>query len=84
MRKLRVAVLMGGLSSERAVSLSTGRMILESLDKDKYEAVPVDAALFFGSSQRKLPGSDIEVAAVAEAEKALARVGPLRSISDAV
>jgi D-alanine-D-alanine ligase len=83
-KKLRVAVLMGGLSSERAVSLSTGKMILESLDSAKYDAVPVDAALFSGGVQKKLPGSDTEVAAIAEAEKALAKVGPLRSISDTV
>jgi D-alanine-D-alanine ligase len=80
--KLRVAVLMGGLSSERAVSLSTGRMILESLDRQKYEAIPVDAALLSGSVQRSLPGSETQVAAIAEAERALARIGPLRSISD--
>ena len=82
MRKLRVAVLMGGLSSERAVSLSTGRMILESLDKQKYEAIGVDAALFSGSVQRRLPGSEKEVAAIAEAEEALARIGPLRPVSE--
>ncbi len=84
MSKLKVAVLMGGLSSERAVSLSTGRMILEALDKEKYEAIPVDAALFLGSVQRQLPGGDREIAAIAEAEKALAKVGPLRSINDMV
>lgn len=82
MRKLRVAVLMGGLSSERAVSFSTGRMILESLDTEKYDAFPVDAALFSGSVQPRLPGSETEVAAVAEAERALATTGPLRPVSD--
>jgi D-alanine-D-alanine ligase len=80
--RLRVAVLMGGLSSERAVSLSTGKMILESLDRTKYEAVPVDAALFSGSARRVLPGSETQVAAIADAEKALAKVGPLSTIGD--
>lgn len=82
MKKLRVAVLMGGLSSERAVSLSTGRMILESLDKGKYEAIGVDAALFSGGARRMLPGSETEVAAVAEAKSAIAKIGPLRPASE--
>lgn len=82
MKKLRVAVLMGGLSSERAVSLSTGRMILESLDKEKYEAIGVDAALFSGGARRMLPGSETEVAAVAEAKSAIAKIGPLRPASE--
>lgn len=41
-RKLRVAVLMGGSSNERAVSLSTGKMIAESLDATKYLVATVD------------------------------------------
>src|SRR5688572_3161524 len=44
MRKIRVAVLMGGRSSEREVSLSTGRQVLASLDPARYEAFPVDTA----------------------------------------
>ncbi len=44
MRKIRVAVLMGGRSSEREVSLSTGRQVLESLDPSRYDAFPVDTA----------------------------------------
>lgn len=84
MSKLNVAVLMGGLSSERAVSLSTGRMILESLDKDKYNVMPVDTAVFSGSARRILPGSETEVAAISEAEKGLKSIGPLYSITDMV
>ena len=41
-RRLRVAVLMGGTSSERPVSLSTGRMIVQSLDPTRYEVVAID------------------------------------------
>ncbi|MEN6521965.1 MAG: D-alanine--D-alanine ligase [Armatimonadota bacterium] len=82
MSKLRVAVLMGGLSSERAVSLSTGKMILESLDKTKYDVMPVDPAIFAGSVRRILLGSETEVAAIAEVEKGLASIGPLYSITD--
>jgi D-alanine-D-alanine ligase len=43
-RKIRVAVLMGGRSSEREVSLSTGRMVMNALDPEKYEAIPIDCA----------------------------------------
>ncbi len=42
LRKLRVAVLMGGSSNERAVSLSTGKMIAESLDPAKYQVATID------------------------------------------
>jgi D-alanine-D-alanine ligase len=44
--KINVAVLMGGKSSEREVSLSTGRMILGALDPEKYQAFMVDTARF--------------------------------------
>ncbi len=80
--KLKVAVLMGGLSSERAVSLSTGRMILEALDRDKYAVVPVDAALISGTNRKVLAGCMQPVAAISEAEKALAVVGPLASVAE--
>ena len=42
LRKLRVAVLMGGSSNERAVSLSTGKMIAESLDTTQYQVTTID------------------------------------------
>ena len=44
MSKINVAVLMGGRSAEREVSLSTGKMILQALDHTKYSAFAVDAA----------------------------------------
>ncbi len=44
MSRIRVAVLMGGRSAEREVSLSTGRQVLAALDPQKYEAYPVDTA----------------------------------------
>ena len=43
MGKINVAVLMGGKSSEREVSLSTGRMILQALDPRKYDTASFDA-----------------------------------------
>ncbi|MEK7114819.1 MAG: D-alanine--D-alanine ligase [Patescibacteria group bacterium] len=36
-----VAVLMGGPSAEYEVSINTGKMVLENLDKEKYDAKPV-------------------------------------------
>ncbi len=62
---------MGGISSERNVSLSTGRQILASLDREKYEVIGVDAALLPGSTRSHLKGADSEVEAVAEARDAL-------------
>jgi D-alanine-D-alanine ligase len=81
-RKLRVAVLMGGVSSERNVSLSTGKQILESLDRDKYDVIGVDAAILPGSTLSQLKGADIEADALAEARDALAESATLVSISD--
>ena len=40
-RKVRVAVLVGGPSSEHDVSLASGRVVHANLDKDKYKVVPV-------------------------------------------
>ena len=38
---MKVGVLMGGISSEREVSLSSGKSIMEHINKEKYEVVPV-------------------------------------------
>jgi D-alanine-D-alanine ligase len=39
--KLRIAVVMGGISSEREVSLESGRNIFTKMDRGKYDPVPV-------------------------------------------
>lgn len=36
---MKIGVIMGGVSSERDISLSTGRQILKYLNKDKYESI---------------------------------------------
>ena len=41
-RKIRVAVLMGGQSSEHDVSISSGLQVLASLDRSRYEPIPVE------------------------------------------
>jgi D-alanine-D-alanine ligase len=40
-KKLRVAVLFGGKSAEHEVSLQSARNVIEALDKDKYDIVPI-------------------------------------------
>ena len=74
--------MMGGFSSERGVSLSTGKQILDALDKSKYETIGVDAAILPGSNMRCLPGSDDEVKAIIDAGKALASSSKLVSIQE--
>jgi D-alanine-D-alanine ligase len=41
-KRVRVAVLMGGRSSEHEVSLASARSVLDALDPDRYDAVPVE------------------------------------------
>lgn len=41
MEKLKIGVLMGGISSEREISLQTGEEIVKNLDRDKFEALPI-------------------------------------------
>lgn len=44
MSKIRVALLLGGKSAEREISIKTGRMILKNLDKKKYQVFLFDPA----------------------------------------
>ena len=41
MKKLRVGVILGGMSSEREVSLNSGRNVHDHLDREAYEPVPI-------------------------------------------
>ncbi|HHU11291.1 MAG TPA: D-alanine--D-alanine ligase [Intrasporangiaceae bacterium] len=43
-RKIRVAVVFGGRSSEHAVSCSTAASFLTAIDRDRYEVVPIGIA----------------------------------------
>lgn len=38
---MRVGVIMGGVSSEKQISIMTGKEMMEHLDKNKYEIVPI-------------------------------------------
>ena len=42
MKKMNLALLMGGVSSERDVSLKSGNQVYEALDKNKYDVVKYD------------------------------------------
>ncbi len=42
MEKLTVALLSGGISSEREVSINSGNQVFEALDKEKYEIIRYD------------------------------------------
>ncbi len=39
--EMRVGVIMGGVSSEKQVSIMTGNEMIANLDKNKYEIVPI-------------------------------------------
>ena len=38
---MKIGVIMGGISSERDISLESGKSILNNIDKSKYDVVPV-------------------------------------------
>jgi len=42
MKKLTIALLSGGISSERDVSIASGNQVYEALDRDKYEVIRYD------------------------------------------
>jgi D-alanine-D-alanine ligase len=54
MSKLRVAVLMGGTSAERDISLWTGKQILGALDRSRYTVYAIDTA----TGQKVLPDNE--------------------------
>ncbi len=55
MAPLRIAVLMGGPSPEREISLTTGRQIVASLDPQRYNVLPVEIT----AEGRWLPRPDL-------------------------
>lgn len=65
-KRLRIAVLMGGPSPERDVSLGTGRQIVDALDPQKYNILPVEIT----KEGQWLPRPDLlELPANAQARK---------------
>ncbi|MCX7816806.1 MAG: D-alanine--D-alanine ligase [Syntrophales bacterium] len=41
MKRLRVGIILGGMSSEREVSLNSGRNVFDNMDREKYDPIPV-------------------------------------------
>ncbi|MBW2561083.1 MAG: D-alanine--D-alanine ligase [Deltaproteobacteria bacterium] len=41
MKLLRVGIILGGMSSEKEVSLNSGRNVYDNLDRERYEPVPI-------------------------------------------
>lgn len=65
MAKIRVAVLFGGASKDYDVSLQSAYSVLKSLDKSKYEAVPIGITkagrwLYYPSSYDAIPDGSWE------------------------
>lgn len=75
-KKLRVGIVFGGRSGEHEVSVASAASVMEALDKDKYEVVPIgithDGRWLAGSDPRRMiagvamedAGQDMEVTAV--------------------
>ncbi len=73
MSRIKVAVLMGGTSAEREVSLSTGRQILNALDAEKYTVYALDTA----SGQKFLPAGITQPLALLRAAEGGAEITAL-------
>src|SRR5687767_12543731 len=74
-RRVRVGVIFGGRSGEHEVSLVSARSVMDALDPDRYEVVPIGIArdgtwLLTGDPHREL------TAAAEAAKRALAPGGP--------
>jgi D-alanine-D-alanine ligase len=66
-KKLRVGVVFGGRSGEHEVSVASAASVMEALDKDKYEVVPIgithDGRWLAGSDPRRMiTGVEMEAA----------------------
>jgi D-alanine-D-alanine ligase len=53
--RIRVGVLMGGASSEREISLASGKMIAEHLPKDRYDVVMLDTLALMARNPKLSP-----------------------------
>jgi len=59
MNKLNLALLLGGISSEREVSLNSGDQVYEALDKEKYAITRYDPKTDLGKLVQDAPGIDV-------------------------
>ncbi len=58
MKKLNIALLSGGISSEREVSLNSGDQVFEALDKEKYHVIRYDPKTDLQRLVEDAPGID--------------------------
>jgi D-alanine-D-alanine ligase len=70
--KIRIGVLFGGQSGEHEVSLTSARAVMDALDRDKYEVVPIGIT----KAGRWLAGGDPLAALEAAADPKLLPGGP--------
>ena len=56
MEKMTIALLSGGVSSEREVSLNSGNQVYDALDKEKYNIVRYDPKTDLGRLVDDAPG----------------------------
>ena len=80
MKKLRVGILFGGRSGEHEVSLLSAASVLNAIDKDKYEVVPIGITkegrwLTAGEAQNLLQGKSTGAGEDARATQAHLRAG---------
>ncbi len=68
-KKIKLALICGGISSERDISLSTGMQIYKNLNKDKYDIVLIDSANLPGTNMTAQAKESVEIDAVAEVLK---------------
>jgi D-alanine-D-alanine ligase len=59
MKKMRLALLSGGKSSEREVSLKSGAQVLHALNKEKYDIIPFDPKFDLEKLTRQAPAIDV-------------------------
>lgn len=62
MKKIKIAVLMGGKSAEHEISLMSGREVIKNLDKEKYEVFSVVVSK---TGQFDLPKEKVDIAFIA-------------------
>ena len=79
-RRIRVAVVAGGRSSEHEISLASARSVLDALDPDRYETTTIEIGrdggwALEGPSNRLLQGSVTETLPVLADSKPAAAIG---------
>ena len=79
-KKIRVGVLFGGKSSEHEVSLQSARNVIDAMDKDKYEVVPIGidktGRWFLNEANKLLPESNKEGLAEAKDQNSFVALVP--------